>query len=267
MRIGKDIVGFLKEATECVDAVCAEMRNAGNRNAYTLLEPANYEGIGLAAQTYECMLSHCAVPIKGYESEIAKQIEELEEAWTELFDAVGQRLKSHRRLADVRARHKAVITHLAAFFKLARGTAPDPSAAFAVSDFKTGLSALSEEVRDAPESKATKDRKPKKQTAKRVPGTMTQDRVAKDLGISRQTLSKWESEQTSDGPENDSNPYGYYSGLRLNKALRGAYKELVGQVKMYRRMKAEAKKNGERFQFTFVQFNESLAEHNHKPDI
>ena len=267
MRIGNEIVGFLKDAVECVDSVCAEMRNVGNRNAYTLLEPANYDGVGLAVQTYECMLSHRAVPIKGYETEIAEQVEELEEAWDELFDAAGQRLKSHHGLSDVRTRHKAVITHLAAFFKRKKGTAPDPSAASAVSDFKDVLSALSEEVRDAPVAETKKDRKPKKQTAKRVPGTLTQERVAKDLGISRQTLSKWESEQTSNGPENESNPYGYYSGLRLNNALRGAYDELVGQVKMYRRMKAEAKRNGERFQYTFFQFNESLAEHNQKPDI
>lgn len=266
MRIGKDIVGFLKDAAECVDAVCAEIHNAGNRNAYTLLEPTNYDGIGLAVQTYECMFSHRAVPIKGYESEIAGQVEELEEAWAELFDAVGQRLKSHRGLAGVRSCHKAVVSHLAAFFRLPRGTSPDPAATSAIGDFKNGLTALSEEVRDAPVAKV-KNRKPKKQTAKRVPGTLTQDRVAKDLGISRQTLSKWESEQTCDGPENESNPYGYYTGLRLNKDLRGSYDELVRLVKMYRRMKAEAKRNGERFQYTFVQFNESLAEHNQKPDI
>ena len=267
MRIGKDIVGFLKEATECVDDVCAEMRNAGNRNAYTLLDSTNYDGVGLAVQTYECMLSHLAVPIKGYESEIAEQIDELEEAWGELFDAVGQRLKSHRGLANVRARHKAVITHLAAFFKLTRGTAPDSSAASAVNDFKTSLSALSEEVRDAPESKAKKDRKPKKQTAKRVPGTLTQERVARDFGVTRQTISTWEKNQTVDGPENKSNPYRYYRSLRLNTDLRGAYDELVMQVKRYLKAKATAEQKGGRFQFTFVQFNESLAEHNKRYDI
>ena len=267
MRIGNEIVGFLKNAVECVDSVCAEMRNVGNRNAYTLLEPANYDGVGLAVQTYECMLSHRAVPIKGYETEIAEQVEELEEAWAELFDAAGQRLKSHHGLSDVRTRHKAVITHLAAFFKRKKGTAPDPSAASAVSDFKDVLSALSEEVRDAPVAETKKDRKPKKQTAKRVPGTLTQERVASDFCVTRQTVSTWEKNQTVDGPENKSNHYGYYRSLRLNTDLRGAYDELVMQVKRYLKTKAAAEQNGERFQYTFVQFNESLAEHNQRPDI
>ena len=267
MRIGKDIVGFLKGAAECVDSVCAEMRNALNRNAYTLLEPSSEEGIWLAVLTYETIFSHHALPIKGYATEIDEHIEELEESWNELFDAVGQRLKSHQRLADVRSHHKSIISHLSDFFKLPKGAMSDPSAAAAVDNFKKGLLALSEEVRDAPIAQAKKDRKARKQTAKRTPGSLTQECVAEDFGVTRQTLSGWEKNQTVDGPGNTSNPYGYYIALRLNPDLRGTYDELVGQVKMYLETKAEAKKQGMHFQYTFVQFNENLAEHNKTPDI
>ena len=267
MVIGKDIVAFLKNAAECVDSVCADMRNFTDRNAYTLLEPSNEDGVWLAVLTYETIFSHLSTPTKGFTAEIEEYVEVLEESWNELFNAVGQRLKIHRKLSDVRSCHKSIISQLTAFLKLPKGTKPDPSATAAVADFKNGLLALSEEVRDAPIAQAKKDRKAKKQTAKRTPGSLTQERVAKDFGVTRQTLSGWENNQTVDGPDNTSNPYGYYISLRLNPDLRGAYNELAGQVKMYLEMKSEAKKKGVRFQYTFVQFNESLAEHNKKPDI
>lgn len=113
-----------------------------------------------------------------------------------------------------------------------------------------------------PKGSATKRKR--KQTAKRVAGSLRQEDVARDFGVSRQTVNEWEKNETENGPGNKSNPYGYYKALRLDKNLRGAYDELVSRVKIFFRAKAEAEAKGTRFRWTFVQFNEKYAKHNVK---
>ena len=94
-------------------------------------------------------------------------------------------------------------------------------------------------------------------------GEITQEQVARDFGVSRSTVNRWEVNQTASGPENKSNKYGYYKELRTNPDLRGAYYELVNCVKRYQAEKRKADKLGIRFA-TFVRFHEEWL--THQPD-
>ena len=94
-------------------------------------------------------------------------------------------------------------------------------------------------------------------------GEITQEQVARDFGVSRSTVNRWEINQTANGPENKSNKYGYYKELRTNPDLRGAYYELVNCVKRYQAEKRKADKLGIRF-VTFVRFHEEWL--THQPD-
>ena len=89
---------------------------------------------------------------------------------------------------------------------------------------------------------------------------ITQEQVARDLGISRETINRWETRQTVNGPENKSNKYGYYKELRTNTDLRGAYYELVNCVKRYQTERRKAAKSCHRF-VTFVRFHEEWLKH------
>ena len=103
---------------------------------------------------------------------------------------------------------------------------------------------------------------PKSKTRERG-GEITQEQVARDFGVSRSTVNRWEVNQTASGPENKSNKYGYYKELRTNPDLRGAYYELVNCVKRYQAEKRKADKLGIRF-VTFVRFHEEWL--THQPD-
>ena len=91
-------------------------------------------------------------------------------------------------------------------------------------------------------------------------GEITQEQVARDFGVSRSTVNRWEINQTANGPENKSNKYGYYKELRTNPDLRGAYYELVNCAKRYQTERQKAVKAGRRF-VTFVRFHEEWLKH------
>jgi len=91
---------------------------------------------------------------------------------------------------------------------------------------------------------------------------LTQAEVARDFGVSRQQVGKWEARQTADGPSNAANPYGYYKSLRTDPKLRDAYSLLANQAKAYNRLRAAAAAKGERFKIAFVRFQEQFLAHN-----
>lgn len=121
-----------------------------------------------------------------------------------------------------------------------------------------------EDAKRAKAVKAKTTRQKKKLTAKGVDGALTQEDVAKDFGVKRQTVINWEKKETENGPYNKSNKFGYYSALRLDPNLRGAYNELVQRVKLFRKTQRDAREAGVRFRVSFVRFNEEYAKHNAK---
>ena len=85
--------------------------------------------------------------------------------------------------------------------------------------------------------------------------------VAEVFGVSRQTVVRWEPSQTEDGPDNISNPWGYYRSLRTNPELRDAFEMLSNQAKAYRSAKERARMLGGRFRMTFMKFKEDWLRH------
>ena len=103
----------------------------------------------------------------------------------------------------------------------------------------------------------------KKDAGGKLGDKIDQDQVAKDFGVTRQTIIRWEQKEKPNGPTNKSNPWGYYSNLRKNPDLRGAYLMLVDEVKKYNEYKDRCKNRGESI-ITFVQYKEGWAKHNKK---
>ena len=97
---------------------------------------------------------------------------------------------------------------------------------------------------------------------KNILGGLSQEDVAKVFGVTRQTVIRWEKEQTEDGPNNTSNPWGYYRSLRTNPELRAAFEILSNQAKAYISAKEKAKNQGQRFKMTFERFKEDWHKHN-----
>ena len=93
------------------------------------------------------------------------------------------------------------------------------------------------------------------------PGELRQDDVAAVFGVSRQTVVRWEKAQTVDGPDNASNPWGYYRSLRTNPELRDSFELLSRQAKSYLSAKETAIRQGRRFRMTFVRFKEDWHKH------
>lgn len=116
---------------------------------------------------------------------------------------------------------------------------------------------------DGAQKRTGKSRSGRKRTRAKG-GMLTQADVAKDFGVSRHTICRWEATQTCDGRDNSSNPYHYYKSLRTNPDLRGAYETLAKEAGLYLRARDKAKAKKQRFKFTFDQFNEELLKHNQK---
>lgn len=122
------------------------------------------------------------------------------------------------------------------------------------------VSGFTEKAAIEQESIMKKALRKKRGVSKRI-NKLTQVQVAKDFDVDRQTIIRWESTQTEDGPNNTSNEWGYYKGLRTNPDLRDAYCELVNMVAKYNEYKKTCKEKGKPL-YTFAQYNETWAKHN-----
>lgn len=95
---------------------------------------------------------------------------------------------------------------------------------------------------------------------KRSRDEISQACAARDFGVSRSTIYRWEKRQTVDGPANTSNEIGYYRSLRINPELRGAYQELANSYRAYRDAQKRAALRGQRF-VRFVHYREEWLKH------
>jgi len=91
-------------------------------------------------------------------------------------------------------------------------------------------------------------------------GELSQEQVARDFGVSRMAVIRWEKHQTIDGPDNKSNKFGYYRSLRTNPELREAYAALVRCARLYHSERQKAIRAGHRF-VTFIRFHEEWLKH------
>lgn len=266
MFIGKKIIECIEASMSCVESVSVAIGNSADHNAYALLEPDNEEGLLTPVAFYRSYLQTQTPPLGKFQSSILAQLAELEDAWGELFDAIGQRLPSskHTPLRSLKKACRTATELLVERFNSSPEAPVNKEAYAAVESFCSCLVGVSEAIR---EEKPIKNQKGKKRTAKRFHDSLTQEDVANDFGVSRQTVGQWEENETENGPYNKSNQFGYYKDLRLNPDLRGAYYELVQVVKMYRGAQSKAKNAGKRFRIKFERFNEQYAKHNPKTNI
>ena len=117
---------------------------------------------------------------------------------------------------------------------------------------------VSPPLMDPPRGRATarcRGRRPR-------PGELRQEDVAAVFGVTRQTVVRWEDTQTVDGPDNTSNPWGYYRSLRANPELRGSFEMLANMARAYLSARDRAKCQGQRFRMSFVRFKEDWLRHN-----
>lgn len=116
-------------------------------------------------------------------------------------------------------------------------------------DFLVALDLLNRdlsEFADVPRKEKPRIRRPRE-----VDSALTQEQVAEDFGVSRQTVVRWE---ISDKP----NKYGYYAALRTDPARRGDYYRLVNRVAAFNRWVQKEKSAGRRAAISFVSFNENV---------
>ena len=128
--------------------------------------------------------------------------------------------------------------------------------------FEVLLDAISKEIIVPSDTHHAQNSARKPRRVKHVQGELSQEDVARFFGVTRQTVIRWEREQTEDGPDNTSNSWGYYKSLRTNPELRAAFEMLSNQAKAYIAANDKAKKQGKRFRMTFERFKEEWHKHN-----
>ena len=271
MRVHETIISYLEKAIECIEFVSVAMADKKDNNAYRLLSPDNADGIQIPLFLYRDFFGKVAPPLGKKQQEVVEVAEDLGEAWCDLFDAIGQRIrKNHNALEAARSAFNRANESLIALLQSKVGSPPAKNAESVVQELNTAISNLSTAMRKELGSQQSQKRgsvRKKKLTAKSVDGGLSQDDVARDFGVTRQTVLLWEKNETENGPYNKSNKFGYYSALRLDPNLRGAYDVLSQAVKTFRNAQREAKKAGTRFRFSFERFNEKYAKHNAKTNI
>ena len=271
MKVHERIISCLEKAIESIEFVSVAMADKNDNNAYRLLSSDNVDGIQMPLCLYRDFLDKVAFPLGSKQQEVVEVAEDLGEAWCGLFDAIGQRIrKSHDALEAARTACNRANESLLDLLKSKVGSPPANNAESIVRELNTAISNLSTAMRKelaSPSSPKTGSVRKKKLTAKGVDGGLSQEDVARDFGVTRQTVAHWEEDENENRPDTKSNKFGYYKDLRLNKDLRDAYNILAQAAKMYREAQAKAKKAGVRFRVSFERFNEKYAKHNAKTNI
>lgn len=258
-----------EKTRRCIEMAITELRSTtaaleiaavGKRSF--LIEPDNSNGLRPSLGAYELAFRYPDSP-NLLSDEGSAKLSELQDCWNRFFRLMSSLCSNRELCREAENRQRQV--HSACRDALSGRHACDERAV--LDDFRNALTALANALSESDEESARPKSKQKNKGRRRIrakEGELTQEDVAEDFGVKRKTVIKWEREQTEDGPNNKSNPYGYYQRLRIDPNLRGAYTVLVKAVKHYLAEKAEAKKRGIRFRVTFERFNEEFAKHNKK---
>lgn len=144
MSIGATIVRHLEATVNYMDIVAARMPNEDDRNAYRLFDPDNADGMLVAVTLYdECCRSH-GMQLGKMRTEALNFVDDLEDDWKEIFDAVGQRLNHHDALKKARDACDEANDRLRAFLNADVASPPPKDAKDVIRRFITALSGLSD---------------------------------------------------------------------------------------------------------------------------
>ena len=100
MKVYETIISYLDKAIERIEFVSVAMADKDNNNAYRFLSSDNADGIQIPLCLYKDILGLHGFPLGNKQQEVVEVAEDLGEAWGDLFDAIGQRIrKSHMHIS------------------------------------------------------------------------------------------------------------------------------------------------------------------------
>ena len=148
MKVYDTIISYLDKAIERIEFMSVAMTNKDDNNAYRLLSSENADGIQIPLCLYRDFLGLHGFPLGTKQQEVVEVAEELGEAWGDLFDAIGQRIrKSHDALEDARNACNLANESLLDLLKSTVGSPPAKNAKSVVRKLNTAIANLSTAMR------------------------------------------------------------------------------------------------------------------------
>ena len=148
MKVYETIISYLDKAIERIEFVSLGMADKGNNNAYRFLSSDNADGIQIPLCLYRDILGLHGFPLGNKQQEVVEVAEDLGEAWGDLFDAIGQRIrKSHDALEIARNACNQANESLIVLLKSKVGSAPAKNAKSVVRELNTAIANLSAAMR------------------------------------------------------------------------------------------------------------------------
>lgn len=140
MKVWETIIGHLDKAIERIEFVSVAMTNTNDNNAYRLLSIDNADGIQIPLLLYRDILGLPGLALGKKQQDVIDAAEDLGEAWNELFDAIGQRIrKSHDVLESARNACNLANESLLVLLKSKVGTAPSKKSKSVSRAFNTAI--------------------------------------------------------------------------------------------------------------------------------
>lgn len=148
MKVHETIISYLEKAIDSIEFMSAAMANKDDNNAYRLLSSDNADGVQIPLCLYGEILGMQGFPLGKKQQEVVEVAEDLGEAWDELFDAIGQRIREcHDALEDARNACNRANESLIVLLKSKVGTPPAKNAKSVVRALNTAIADLSAAMR------------------------------------------------------------------------------------------------------------------------
>jgi len=135
---------LLNTALLAISSAAVALRDKDNRNAYRRLDVKKEDGLVDAIAFYETILSNVLMHWGEGKDNAQIVIDDLDDAWEELFNVVGGRLINHEPLETARNALAHLHVYLEVKLKSPIGTASDDGSRSAIRAFMVSLSKLQE---------------------------------------------------------------------------------------------------------------------------
>lgn len=144
MRTSDLQLQLLDTALLAISSAAVVLRDKDNRNAYRRLDVERDDGLVGAIAFYETILSNVLMHWGKGKDNAQIVIDDLDDKWNELFNAVGDRLINHEPLETARNALAHLHERLEVKLKSPIGTTPDDGSKSAIRTFMVSLSNLQE---------------------------------------------------------------------------------------------------------------------------
>ena len=148
MKVYETIISYLDKAIERIEFVSVAMADKDNNNAYRFLSSDNADGIQIPLCLYKDILGLHGFPLGNKQQEVVEVAEDLGEAWGDLFDAIGQRIrKCHDALEIARNACNQANESLIVLLRSKVGSTPAKNTTSVVRELNTAIANLSAAMR------------------------------------------------------------------------------------------------------------------------